>query len=84
MNLLTKSVQRSRRVGAEVSCTVRVDKKKWCIRDGGEWKECKDGAEPQDLVDHVKELYREKNGQKRMGLVRQGGEYVGRREMEAF
>lgn len=50
-------MERSRRVGAEVSCTVRVDEEKWCVRDSETWKDCEDGSKPKDLVNHIEKIY---------------------------
>ncbi|KAI1939510.1 hypothetical protein LOZ58_004059 [Ophidiomyces ophidiicola] len=61
--LLRESCRRSQQVGAVKSCTVRVDEKKWCVLDGGDWKECqKEGAETVGgLVKEIERLYKEKN-----------------------
>ncbi|PWW77676.1 hypothetical protein C7212DRAFT_313682 [Tuber magnatum] len=59
---LRKSVERSRALGAETSCTVRVDEKNWCVRDGGRWKDCDRGSDVEDLVRDIKKIYKEKNG----------------------
>ncbi|KAL7271014.1 hypothetical protein RUND412_006262 [Rhizina undulata] len=58
MALLSESVERSRDADAQVSCTVRVAGKKWCVRDGGVWKECSGGSEVGDLVKVVEEKWR--------------------------
>lgn len=52
-DLLRDSVTRSAKADVTKSCTIRLDDKVRCIRDGGEWKECKDGAKPKDLVRDV-------------------------------
>lgn len=62
--LLRDSALRSERVGAKISCTVRLDESVWCIRDNGEWKDCVqdgDGSKPQVLIDGVKRLWGERN-----------------------
>ena len=55
--LLRSSVLRSKEEGVTYSCTVRIDGRKWCIRDGGIWKECKGGSSINDLVTEIKRLY---------------------------
>ena len=62
LSIFRESVERSKMLGAETSCTVRVDGKKRCIRDGGEWKDCDGGSDPEDLVRDIKKIYEEKNG----------------------
>ena len=61
INLLRKSVERSRENNVTKSCTVRLAGKVRCIRDGGVWKDCEGGSEVDDLVRDVKELYDEAN-----------------------
>lgn len=61
MGLLRSSVERSRRVGAGISCTVRLDEEVRCVRDGGEWKDCPKGSAPGDLVKDIEKLYAERN-----------------------
>lgn len=61
MGLLRESVERSRSVGAKISCTVRLDEEMRCIRDGGEWKDCPRGSAPGDLVRDIEKLYAERN-----------------------
>lgn len=56
-DLLRSSVERSADAGVVKSCTVRVAGETWCIRDGGEWKDCGGGTEPKDLVAEVKRRY---------------------------
>lgn len=57
LDLLQKSVERSQAAGVTKSCTVRLANKIWCIRDGGEWKECKHGSGVGSLVEEVKRVY---------------------------
>ena len=57
LNLLESSVQRSEKAGVKKSCTVRVAGEIWCIRDGGEWKDCPNGHEVSDLVKDVETRY---------------------------
>lgn len=62
--LLRDSALRSERLGAKISCTVRLDESVWCIRDGGEWKDCAqngEGRKPQVLADEVQRLWKERN-----------------------
>lgn len=59
LDLLMQSVERSQAAGVTKSCTVRVDNKMWCIRDGGEWKDCKGGSDVKSLVKEVERLYGE-------------------------
>lgn len=56
LDMLRKSVERSHEVNASKSCTVRVDGKQWCVRDGGKWKGCKNGTRPIDLVKYINGL----------------------------
>lgn len=53
LDLLTSSVERSEKAGVKKSCTVRVGGEKWCIMDGGQWKECGGGHEVKDLVAEI-------------------------------
>jgi len=57
MGMLRDSVLRSTDAGVTTSCTVRVNEEIYCIRDGGEWKECKNGAGVNDLVIAIEKLY---------------------------
>ena len=57
LELLRESVERSEDAAVTKSCTVRVAGNSWCIRDGGEWKDCNDGHKPKDLVAAVKKIY---------------------------
>ena len=52
--LLRSSVLRSKEEGVVLSCTVRVDRETWCVRDGGHWKECNSGSSVETLVSEVK------------------------------
>lgn len=64
MGLLKKSVERSKSVGAGISCTVRLDDDVRCVRDGGEWKQCPRGSAVGDLVKDIDRLYSEGNDRK--------------------
>ncbi|KAL2222132.1 gamma interferon inducible lysosomal thiol reductase [Thermoascus aurantiacus ATCC 26904] len=62
--LLRKSALRSQRLGVTTSCTVRLDESVWCVRDGGEWKDCVkngEGSKVSVLVDEVERLWKERN-----------------------
>jgi hypothetical protein len=54
--LLREAVKWTRAEGVKYSCTVRVAGETWCVRDGGEWKDCDGGSEVKDLVAKVKKL----------------------------
>ena len=56
-DLLRASVERSRDAGVEVSCTVRLEGRVRCVRDGGVWRECEGGSGVRDLVGDVEEAY---------------------------
>jgi hypothetical protein len=58
LSLLRNSVQRSGSAGVTKSCTVRLDDKIYCIRDGGQWVDCPHGEGVNDLVIAVEKLYR--------------------------
>ncbi|KAL8997210.1 MAG: hypothetical protein Q9169_003476 [Polycauliona sp. 2 TL-2023] len=57
LDLLMASVERSQAAGVKRSCTVRVNNKTWCVRDGGKWKDCPGGSDPKSLVEEVERLY---------------------------
>ncbi|KAK3202825.1 hypothetical protein GRF29_154g896439 [Pseudopithomyces chartarum] len=59
MGLLRDSVTRSKDLGVTTSCTVRLNNKTRCVRDGGQWKDCEDGSKPEDLVRDIRKLYDE-------------------------
>lgn len=59
MDLLRGSVARSADAGVEKSCTVRLNGKVRCIRDGGEWYDCEGGSKPKDLIHDIKALRHE-------------------------
>jgi hypothetical protein len=62
MGMLRDSVQRSADVNATVSCTVRLDGEKWCLRDGGEWRGCDEGSRPKDLIREIEKKFDEAKG----------------------
>ena len=59
--LLRKSVHHTQEVGVTKSCTVRLDETVWCIRDGGQWKDCAHGSDVSTFVDEVERLWKERN-----------------------
>lgn len=62
MGLLRDSVTRSAELGVKTSCTVRLGGKVRCVRDGGEWRDCEGGEEPEDLVRDIKRKVDEEKG----------------------
>ena len=57
IDLLRQSVQRSTFSNITKSCTVRLNGKIRCIRDGGEWYDCPGGSSVKSLVQDVDKLY---------------------------
>ncbi|KAI9808842.1 MAG: hypothetical protein M1826_004046 [Phylliscum demangeonii] len=57
MALLRESVARSERAGVTKSCTIRLDGKIRCVRDGGEWMQCDGGHTVSELVRSVEQSY---------------------------
>ncbi|PGH34237.1 hypothetical protein GX50_02914 [[Emmonsia] crescens] len=56
--LLRTDFKRNAALDIKKSCTVRVNEKIWCIRDGNEWKDCQtNGGETSALVDEINRLY---------------------------
>jgi hypothetical protein len=62
MGMLRESVQRSASLNVTTSCTVRLDGKKRCIVDGGDFKDCEGGSRPADLIKDINQLYDEAKG----------------------
>ena len=58
IELLVDSIRRSHAAGIERSCTVRLDGKQWCVRDGSKWKNCNWGHRPSDLISTIEHLYK--------------------------
>lgn len=56
-SMLRRSVRHSYEVGVAKSCTVRLNEDIYCVRDGGQWKECPNGPAVMDLVNAVERLY---------------------------
>ncbi|OJJ51152.1 hypothetical protein ASPZODRAFT_127176 [Penicilliopsis zonata CBS 506.65] len=62
--LLRESALHSAALSVKTSCTVRVDEKVWCVRDGGVWKDCVgdgEGSQVSVLVNEVKTLWEQRN-----------------------
>lgn len=57
MGLLRSSVERSASLNVSTSCTIRLDGRMWCVRDGGEWKDCERGRSPDNLIADIEKLY---------------------------
>lgn len=62
MGLLRDSVTRSADLGVATSCTMRLDNKTRCVRDGGEWRNCPNGHDPEDLIRDINQLYDKAQG----------------------
>ncbi|KAF1936480.1 hypothetical protein EJ02DRAFT_459503 [Clathrospora elynae] len=62
MGLLRDSVEHSKDVGVDTSCTIRLDNKVRCVFAGGEWQDCDDGERPEDLIHDIERLYDENQG----------------------
>lgn len=58
--LLLASVQRSKAANVTYSCTVRLDGKERCIRDGGEWKDCDGGSSVKSVIHDIETAYAER------------------------
>lgn len=58
MELLRNSVQRTAEANVTISCTIRLNNEVYCIRDGGEWKNCPHGSGVNDLVIAIEKLSR--------------------------
>ncbi|KAI5363016.1 putative gamma interferon inducible lysosomal thiol reductase GILT [Septoria linicola] len=53
---LKASFNHSSSVNVTKSCTIRLNNKVRCIRDGGEWTDCEGGSKPSDLVQDIMDL----------------------------
>ncbi|KAI9730337.1 MAG: hypothetical protein M1834_005847 [Cirrosporium novae-zelandiae] len=62
IGLLRESMERSQNAGVTKSCTIRLDNKIRCIRDGAEWKDCEGGYTVKSLVNDVEAAYKKGNG----------------------
>jgi hypothetical protein len=47
--------------GIKTSCTLQVEGKTVCVRDGGKWKQCPGGSEAEDFHRTICEAYAAKN-----------------------
>lgn len=56
LDLLRNSVARSHNAGVTKSCTVRLNGKIRCVRDGGKWKDCDGGHKPKDLIKDIRAI----------------------------
>jgi hypothetical protein len=50
VEMLQRSFNHSAKAGVRTSCTVRLNDKVRCVKDGGEWKDCEGGSGVDDLV----------------------------------
>lgn len=57
--MLRESVERSVDAGVNVSCTIRLERKVWCMTD--EKKDCNDAGNLDDLVKDINKAYEELN-----------------------
>lgn len=57
VDMLRTSFNRTAALGIDKSCTVTVNNDVFAIRDGGEWKNLKNGSSAVDLVDEINRLY---------------------------
>lgn len=57
VEMLQQSFNRSSEAGVSTSCTVRLNGKVRCVRDGGQWSDCEGGSKASDLVRDVQEEY---------------------------
>lgn len=57
VDMLRTSFNHTSSLGIDKSCTVTVDNEIFAIRDGGEWKNLKNGSSAADLVAEVERLY---------------------------
>ena len=55
--LLYESAAYSRQRNQSVSCTVLLDNDMWCVRDGGQWKQCSGGSDAGSFVTAVCNKY---------------------------
>lgn len=54
VDMLKASFNRTAAAGVTKSCTVRLNGKVRCIRDGGKWTDCEDGHAAADLIADVR------------------------------
>lgn len=48
-SILAADFAQTAALGVGTSCTIQVEGNTVCVRDGGEWKECPAGTDPQDF-----------------------------------
>ncbi|KAK8231624.1 hypothetical protein HDK77DRAFT_67825 [Phyllosticta capitalensis] len=63
VDMLQASFERSSKANVTKSCTIRLNNKIRCIRDGGEWKDCPDGSDKESLVRDINALYEQLNSE---------------------
>ncbi|KAJ3531835.1 hypothetical protein NM688_g7514 [Phlebia brevispora] len=61
LSLLRESVQVTKSLGIEKSCTILINGNAVCVRDGS-WKDCEGGHTPADFVRQINEEYAKLNG----------------------
>lgn len=61
VRMLRESVERSAEANVTTSCTVRLQGEVRCIRDDGEWKDCKRGPSVSRLVEDIEKVFSELN-----------------------
>lgn len=57
MDMLRTSFNRTSAMGVQKSCTVMLGDDVFAIRDGGEWKDAKNGSTAHDLVREINKRY---------------------------
>ncbi|KAL1643664.1 hypothetical protein SLS58_004679 [Diplodia intermedia] len=62
-DLLQASFVRSAEANVTKSCTIRLDEKIRCIRDGGEWTDCPAGSDRDSLIGDINDLYNQLNSE---------------------
>jgi hypothetical protein len=55
VKLHAKSAARTSSLGITTSCTIYIDNKARCVRDGNEWKNCPGGSSIEDFVKTINE-----------------------------
>lgn len=60
--LMRESAAAVKAAKVERSCTVVIDGKKRCVRDGGRWYDCPGGSSEADFVASLCQAYAAKNG----------------------
>lgn len=62
------------------SATLQIEGETVCIRDGGQWKECKEGHEPGDWVRQIEAAYEAKNRGRRAAPVSEAPHLLQKRQ----